>query len=142
MTTRAPKLVFVDEADAAKEIDNFKSIREMSNEAAAANNRLRDAFNAFYDKQLKADPLWDGLLVDGEHGLRMTRNEQPFGHYFAVRDMPNEMILWLAEHGCLETNNAAVEVFMGGDAPPRELIDIAKFKHAKARVTLTIEEAK
>ena len=142
MSPRAPKLKFTDAADAAAQVGNFQNIRELNNESAAALKRLRDAFDEFYKAQLAADPLWDTELRDDERGLRMTRTEQSWGHYYAVRDMPNPMILFLAEHGGLQGNNAIIDALMGGDAPPQELIDIAKYRHGGSRNTYNIESTK
>lgn len=138
MPPRAPKLRFTSEADAADQIVNFEAIREQSNEAAAALKRLRDAYEDWFARRLADDPLWDETVIDAEHGRQLARETQPWGHYYAVRDMPNEMILFLAEHGALTANNTIIDALMGGDAPPRELIDIGRYRHAGARQTYVI----
>lgn len=139
MPARAPKIEFATEAEAVAEVAAFDIIIEADNENTAARKKLREAFDRYFKGRLADEPTWDGVLYDAERGVKLSRNEQSWGHYYAVRDMPNEMILWLAEHGCLEAKNDAVAVFMEGDAPPRELIDIGKFKHEGARVTYTTE---
>ena len=140
MANKVPKVQITTEAEAQQHVDEFKNIRELSNEAGTAVERLRDAYKSYYDTRFKAEPLWGGVVEDGEHGLRMTRDQQPNGHDYAIRDMPNDMILWLAEHGCLAGVNKAIEAFLTGAAPPRELADIGKYKHDKFRETFVITE--
>lgn len=130
MASRAPKITFTSEADALAQVENFDTVKDMANEDTAAVTRLRDAFNAWFDAH--PEPL-----TDEERGFGIERGQTPFGHDYTVRDMPNEMILFLAEHNALRVDNDTVKAFL----ETRELVDIGKFKHDKFRQTLVVTRA-